>query len=117
MQYDPTVYTVDITVTENDAEHRLDAAVTWRDNAYDAEKGLTFTNTYVEPKGLSQHQKRRSTSLITRLRRPIWTPTPILLLSRLQMAVATSLELSLVRDSRDPNHTSVTFDSDGKATF
>lgn len=49
MQYDPTVYTVDITVTENDAEHRLDAAVTWRDNAYDAEKGLTFTNTYVEP--------------------------------------------------------------------
>lgn len=49
MHYDPTVYTVDITVTENDAEHRLDAAVTWRDNAYDAEKGLTFTNTYVEP--------------------------------------------------------------------
>lgn len=49
MQYDPTVYTVDITVTENDAEHRLDAAVTWRDNAYDAEKGLTFTNTYTEP--------------------------------------------------------------------
>lgn len=48
---DPTEYTVDITVTENDAEHRLDAAVTWRDNAYDAEKGLTFTNTYVEPKG------------------------------------------------------------------
>ena len=33
------------------------------------------------------------------------------------MAVATSLELSLVRDSRDPNHTSVTFDSDGKARF
>ena len=49
MQYDPTLYTVDITVTENDAEHRLDAAVTWRDNAYDAEKGLTFTNTYTEP--------------------------------------------------------------------
>lgn len=49
MHYDPTVYTVDITVTENDAEHRLDAAVTWRDNAYDAEKGLTFTNTYTEP--------------------------------------------------------------------
>lgn len=49
MYYDPTVYTVDITVTENDAEHRLDAAVTWRDNAYDAEKGLTFTNTYTEP--------------------------------------------------------------------
>ena len=49
MHYDPTVYTVDITVTENDAEHRLDAAVTWRDNAYDAEKGLTFTNTYAEP--------------------------------------------------------------------
>ena len=49
MHYDPTVYTVDITVTENDAEHRLDAAVTWHDNAYDAEKGLTFTNTYVEP--------------------------------------------------------------------
>lgn len=49
MQYDPTLYTVDITVTENDAEHCLDAAVTWRDNAYDAEKGLTFTNTYTEP--------------------------------------------------------------------
>ena len=49
MHYDPTVYTVDITVTENDAEHRLDAAVTWRDNAYDAEKGLTFSNTYTEP--------------------------------------------------------------------
>ena len=49
MQYDPTLYTVDITVTENDAEHRLDAAVTWRDNAYDAEKGLTFSNTYTEP--------------------------------------------------------------------
>ena len=49
MQYDPTLYTVDITVTENDAEHRLDAAVAWRDNAYDAEKGLTFTNTYTEP--------------------------------------------------------------------
>lgn len=49
MHYDPTVYTVDITVTENDAEHCLDAAVTWRDNAYDAEKGLTFTNTYTEP--------------------------------------------------------------------
>ena len=50
MQYDPTVYTVDITVTENDAEHRLDAAVTWRgENVYDTEKGLTFTNTYVEP--------------------------------------------------------------------
>lgn len=49
MHYDPTVYTVDITVTENDAEHRLDAAVTWRNNAYDAEKGLTFTNTYTEP--------------------------------------------------------------------
>ena len=49
MHYDPTVYTVDITVTENDAEHRLDAAVTWRDNAYDAEKGLTFTNTYTKP--------------------------------------------------------------------
>lgn len=49
MHYDPTVYTVDITVTENDAEHRLNAAVTWRDNAYDAEKGLTFTNTYTEP--------------------------------------------------------------------
>ena len=48
MHYDPTVYTVDITVTENDAEHRLDAAVTWRDNAYDAEKGLTFSNTYTE---------------------------------------------------------------------
>ena len=43
------MYTVDITVTENDAEHRLDAAVTWRDNAYDAEKGLTFSNTYTEP--------------------------------------------------------------------
>lgn len=50
MHYDPTVYTVDITVTENDAEHRLDAAVTWRgENVYDAEKGLTFTNTYTEP--------------------------------------------------------------------
>lgn len=49
MQYDPTLYTVDITVTENDAEHRLDAAVAWRDNAYDAEKGLPFTNTYTEP--------------------------------------------------------------------
>ena len=50
MQYDPTLYTVDITVTENDAEHRLDAAVTWRgENVYDAEKGLTFTNTYTEP--------------------------------------------------------------------
>ena len=50
MYYDPTVYTVDITVTENDAEHRLDAAVTWRgENVYDAEKGLTFTNTYTEP--------------------------------------------------------------------
>lgn len=49
MQYDPTLYTVDITVTVNDAEHCLDAAVTWRDNAYDAEKGLTFTNTYTEP--------------------------------------------------------------------
>ena len=49
MQYDPTLYTVDITVTENDAEHCLDATVTWRDNAYDAEKGLTFTNTYTEP--------------------------------------------------------------------
>ena len=49
MHYDPTVYTVDITVTENDAEHRLDAAVTWRENAYDAEKGLVFTNTYIEP--------------------------------------------------------------------
>lgn len=50
MQYDPTLYTVDITVTENDAEHRLDAAVTWRgENVYDAEKGLAFTNTYVEP--------------------------------------------------------------------
>ena len=47
MHYDPTVYTVDITVTENDAEHRL---VTWRgENVYDAEKGLTFTNTYTEP--------------------------------------------------------------------
>ena len=49
MHYDPTVYTVDITVTENDAEHRLNAAVSWHDNAYDAEKGLTFTNTYTEP--------------------------------------------------------------------
>ena len=49
MQYDPTVYAVNITVTENDAEHRLDAAVTWHDNAYDAEKGLTFSNTYTEP--------------------------------------------------------------------
>lgn len=49
MQYASTIYTVDITVTENDAEHCLDAAVTWRDNAYDAEKGLTFTNTYTEP--------------------------------------------------------------------
>lgn len=49
MHYDPTVYTVDITVTENDAEHRLNAAVTWRDNAYDVEKGLTFTNAYIEP--------------------------------------------------------------------
>lgn len=50
MHYDPAVYTVDITVTENDAEHRLDAAVTWRgENVYDAEKGLIFTNTYTEP--------------------------------------------------------------------
>ena len=49
MHYDPTVYTVDITVTENDAEHRLNAAVSWRENAYDAEKGLTFTNAYIEP--------------------------------------------------------------------
>lgn len=116
MQYDPTVYTVDITVTENDAEHRLDAAVTWRDNAYDAEKGLTFTNTYVEPKGSLSIKK--TVNIVDNS-----TETPNLDTDTYPIVVTLTNGSSHITgavtctDSRDPNHTSVTFDSDGKATL
>lgn len=116
MHYDPTVYTVDITVTENDAEHRLDAAVTWRDNAYDAEKGLTFTNTYVEPKGSLSIKK--TVNIVDNS-----TETPNLDTDTYPIVVTLTNGSSHITgavtctDSRDPNHTSVTFDSDGKATL
>ena len=116
MHYDPTVYTVEITVTENDAEHRLDAAVTWRDNAYDAEKGLTFTNTYVEPKGSLSIKK--TVNIVDNS-----TETPNLDTDTYPIVVTLTNGSSHITgavtctDSRDPNHTSVTFDSDGKATL
>lgn len=116
MHYDPTVYTVDITVTENDAEHRLDGAVTWRDNAYDAEKGLTFTNTYVEPKGSLSIKK--TVNIVDNS-----TETPNLDTDTYPIVVTLTNGSSHITgavtctDSRDPNHTSVTFDSDGKATL
>lgn len=117
MHYDPTVYTVDITVTENDAEHRLDAAVTWRgENVYDAEKGLTFTNTYVEPKGSLSIKK--TVNIVDNS-----TETPNLDTDTYPIVVTLTNGSSHITgavtctDSRDPNHTSVTFDSDGKATL
>ena len=116
MHYDPTVYTVDITVTENDAEHRLNAAVSWHDNAYDAEKGLTFTNTYVEPKGSLSIKK--TVNIVDNS-----TETPNLDTDTYPIVVTLTNGSSHITgavtctDSRDPNHTSVTFDSDGKATL
>lgn len=117
MQYDPTLYTVDITVTENDAEHRLDAAVTWRgENVYDTEKGLTFTNTYVEPKGSLSIKK--TVNIVDNS-----TETPNLDTDTYPIVVTLTNGSSHITgavtctDSRDPNHTSVTFDSDGKATL
>lgn len=116
MQYASTIYTVDITVTENDAEHRLNAAVSWRgENVYDAKNGLTFTNTYVEPKGSLSIKK--TVNIVDNS-----TETPNLdtyypIVVTLTNGSSPITGAVTCTDPLDSTHTSVTFDSDGKATL
>lgn len=48
MEYDPTIYSVEVLVTENTETHALEAAITYYNNAdmADPADGMTFTNSY-----------------------------------------------------------------------
>ena len=123
MDYDDAVYTITVSITRDTTASALKATITNRTVTRKNEtkvllenEGLTFTNTYVEPKGSLSIKK--TVNIVDNS-----TETPNLGTDTYPIVVTLTNGSSPITgavtctDSLDPNHTSVTFDSDGKATL
>ena len=123
MDYDDAVYTITVSVTRDTTASALKATITNRTVTRKNEakvllenEGLTFSNTYTEPKGSLSIKK--TVNIVDNS-----TETPNLGTDTYPIVVTLTNGSSPITgavtctDSLGPNHTSVTFDSDGKATL
>lgn len=122
MDYDDAVYTITVSVTRDTTASALKATITNRTVTRKNEakvllenEGLTFSNTYTEPKGSLSIKK--TVNIVDNS-----TETPNLdtyypIVVTLTNGSSPITGAVTCTDSLGPNHTSVTFDSDGKATL
>ena len=123
MDYDDAVYTVTVSVTRDTTAGALKATITNRTVTRKNEtkdllenEGLTFSNTYTEPKGSLSIKK--TVNIVDNS-----TETPNLDIDAYPIVVTLTNGSSHITgavtctDSLDPNHTSVTFSSGGEATL
>ena len=123
MDYDDAVYTITVSVTRDTTASALKATITNRTVTRKNEakvllenEGLTFSNTYTEPKGSLSIKK--TVNIVDNS-----TETPNLGTDTYPIVVTLTNGSSHITgavtctDSLDPNHTSVTFGSGGEATL
>ena len=123
MDYDDAVYTITVSVTRDTTASALKATITNRTVTRKNEakvllenEGLTFSNTYTEPKGSLSIKK--TVNIVDNS-----TETPNLDTDTYPIVVTLTNGSSHITgavtctDSLDPNHTSVTFGSGGEATL
>lgn len=123
MDYDDAVYTITVSVTRDTTAGELKATITnrtvTRKNGTKVlleNEGLTFTNTYTEPKGSLSIKK--TVNIVDNS-----TETPNSDTDAYPIVVTLTNGSSHITgavtctDSLDPNHTSVTFSSGGEATL